>query len=77
MKQWPIDSLTERILNITGDDLIEIDRKYKKSITTRLCTRMMVVSNELPRLAASAGAPSAGRRCGETTATKRISAIDA
>ena len=48
--------LTERILTITGEDTLTIDRKYHSASTMRLPTRFVFLSNELPRLTDSAGA---------------------
>jgi putative DNA primase/helicase len=38
----------ERILNVTGEDFVSIERKYQKTISMRLPTRMIFLSNELP-----------------------------
>jgi P4 family phage/plasmid primase-like protien len=38
----------ERLLNISGEDDITIDRKYKDQLTTKLKTRLMIFSNEPP-----------------------------
>ncbi|MEU5859347.1 phage/plasmid primase, P4 family [Nocardiopsis dassonvillei] len=43
-------SLVERLLAISGEDTIDIDRKHKDPWTGRLGTRIMMLSNELPRL---------------------------
>lgn len=48
--------LTERILTITGEDILTIDRKYHAPSTVRLPTRFLFFSNELPRLTDSGGA---------------------
>jgi putative DNA primase/helicase len=48
--------LAERLLSISGEDAITIDRKYQSSWTGRLPTRFMVLTNELPRIADSSGA---------------------
>lgn len=50
--------LVERLLSISGEDTVTVDRKYKSSWTGRLPTRFLVVSNELPNLADSSGAVS-------------------
>jgi putative DNA primase/helicase len=42
--------LTERLLAITGEDRLTVNRKFLSPITTRLSTRLMLLSNELPRL---------------------------
>lgn len=48
--------IAERILSITGEDSITIDRKYRDAWTGRLKTRFLVLTNELPRLADASGA---------------------
>ena len=48
--------VTERLLAISGEDAITIDIKNKEPVTERLSTRLMVISNELPRLADASGA---------------------
>jgi putative DNA primase/helicase len=42
--------LTERLLAITGQDTLTVNRKHVAPITTQLPTRLMLMSNELPRL---------------------------
>jgi putative DNA primase/helicase len=44
------DLLTERLLAITGEDVQTVPRKFLEPVTTRLPTRLMLVSNELPKL---------------------------
>lgn len=48
--------ILETLLAISGEDKLTIDRKHKPAITTRLQTRLMMLSNELPRLKDTAGA---------------------
>ena len=48
--------VVERLLSITGEDSIDIDRKHKSIVTTKLPTRFVLVSNELPKLGDSSGA---------------------
>lgn len=48
--------VVERILSITGEDTLSIDRKFLSSWTGRLQTRFVVMTNELPRLADASGA---------------------
>jgi putative DNA primase/helicase len=43
-------AVVERLLSITGEDRLTIDRKFRDPITVQLPTRVMFVSNELPRL---------------------------
>ena len=49
-------AIAERILSITGEDSIDVDRKYKTAWTGQLQTRFLVLSNELFRLADASGA---------------------
>lgn len=51
-----IATLTERLLSISGEDGVTIDRKNLPPLTTRLGTRIMILTNELPRLADASGA---------------------
>jgi putative DNA primase/helicase len=46
----------ERLLSISGEDLITIDRKYASHWTGKLPTRFMLISNELPRFPDASGA---------------------
>ncbi len=48
--------ITERILSITGEDSLTLDRKYLPPITCRLGARLVLISNELPRLSDASGA---------------------
>lgn len=48
--------VVERLLTISGEDAIDVDRKYQKSWTGRLPTRFMILSNELPNFADASGA---------------------
>lgn len=43
-------AITERLLSISGEDGITIDRKYKEPVTVQLAIRFLILSNELPRL---------------------------
>ena len=52
--------VVERLLAISGEDTIDIDRKYRDPWTGKLPSRFMVLSNELPRLG-DASAAIAGR----------------
>ena len=49
-------AIAERILSITGEDAITIDRKYKPAWTGQLQARFLILSNELFRLADASGA---------------------
>ncbi len=48
--------VVERLLSVSGEDRLTIDRKYRKPWTGRLPTRVVVMTNELPRLTDSSGA---------------------
>jgi putative DNA primase/helicase len=48
--------IVERILSITGEDAQTIDRKNLLPVTTKLSTRFVIVTNELPRLGDASGA---------------------
>jgi putative DNA primase/helicase len=48
--------IAERLLSITGEDAITIDRKYREPWTGKLGVRFLVLTNELPRLADASGA---------------------
>lgn len=47
--------VVERLLTISGDDTIDIDRKYREQWTGKLPTRLMILSNELPHFGDSSG----------------------
>jgi putative DNA primase/helicase len=46
----------ERLLSISGEDSIQIDRKNKPPWEGKLPTRMVMISNELPKFADASGA---------------------
>ena len=48
--------IVERILSITGEDALTIDRKHQALLTCTFPTRLMMLSNELPRLSDASGA---------------------
>lgn len=48
--------VVERLLSVSGEDSLTIDRKYRDAWTGRLPTRFLVMTNELPRLTDSSGA---------------------
>lgn len=49
-------AVVERLLSISGEDPISVDRKNRDSINVRLRTRVVLISNELPRLYDTSGA---------------------
>jgi putative DNA primase/helicase len=48
--------IVERLLTISGEGRVDIDRKYQEAWTGKLPTRFVLISNELPRLTDSSGA---------------------
>ncbi len=46
----------ERLLSISGEDVLTVDRKNLPPVSTKLDTRLMLLSNELPRLGDSSAA---------------------
>ncbi|CAN5423883.1 hypothetical protein BH11PLA2_BH11PLA2_44000 [soil metagenome] len=49
-------AVVERVLSITGEDSIFIDRKHRDPVSTKLPTRIILASNELPKLSDASGA---------------------
>jgi putative DNA primase/helicase len=50
-------AVIERLLRVSGEDPVDINRKHKPSIASvKLSTRIMLLSNELPRLRDASGA---------------------
>lgn len=48
--------VTERLLSISGEDPQTVDRKMLQPVTTQLTARLMILTNELPRLSDASGA---------------------
>ena len=48
--------VVERLLSISGEDAITVDRKMQEPVTGKLNTRLLILSNELPRLGDASGA---------------------
>jgi P4 family phage/plasmid primase-like protien len=48
--------IVERILTITGESTLTIDRKNREPWTGKLGTRLVIVSNEMPKLSDASGA---------------------
>jgi putative DNA primase/helicase len=48
--------VVERLLCISGEDALTVDRKFLGSVTLKLPTRFAFLSNELPKLSESSGA---------------------
>jgi len=51
-----ISVVTERLLSVSGEDTLTVDRKYREPWTGQLPSRIVILSNELPRLSDSSGA---------------------
>lgn len=45
-----VATVVERLLSISGEDTLTIDRKFLGSVSMKLPTRFMILTNELPRL---------------------------
>lgn len=50
------DTIVERLLTISGEDTVTVDRKHKDPWSGRLPTRFMLLSNELPAFRDQSGA---------------------
>lgn len=48
--------VVENLLRVSGEDFIEVQRKHKPSVQVQLPTRVLLISNELPRMADTSGA---------------------
>jgi putative DNA primase/helicase len=51
-----VATVIERLLCISGEDSLTVDRKFMSSVTMKLAARFMFLSNELPRLNDASGA---------------------
>ena len=51
-----VPATVERLLSISGEDALTIDRKHKAAWTGRLGVRFLILSNELPRFTDASGA---------------------
>jgi putative DNA primase/helicase len=51
-----IATVVERLLCISGEDTLTVDRKHTTSVTMKLPTRFMFLTNEFPRLTDASGA---------------------
>jgi len=49
-------TVVERLLCISGEDALTVDRKFVGSVTLKLPTRFMFLTNELPRMTDASGA---------------------
>ena len=48
--------ITERLLSISGEDTLTVDRKYRDPWTGQFAVRFLVLTNELPRISDASGA---------------------
>src|SRR5213078_2280015 len=48
--------VVERLLSISGEDTLTVNRKYRDQWTGKLPSRLHVISNELPKLGDASGA---------------------
>jgi putative DNA primase/helicase len=48
--------IAERLLSISGEDHVTVDRKFKSAWTGTLPTKFMILTNELPRISDASGA---------------------
>lgn len=51
-----VHQVVERLLSVSGEDMLTVDRKYREPWTGKLPTRFIVLSNELPRFGDASGA---------------------
>ncbi|OBK75025.1 hypothetical protein A5651_08130 [Mycobacterium sp. 1274761.0] len=52
----PANTVVERLLSITGEDMLTVDRKFRDPWSGRLPTRFVILSNELPKFRDMSGA---------------------
>jgi putative DNA primase/helicase len=51
-----VHQVVERLLSVSGEDLLTVDRKYREPWTGKLASRFLIISNELPRFGDASGA---------------------
>jgi putative DNA primase/helicase len=51
-----VHQVVERLLSVSGEDLLTVDRKYREPWTGKLPSRFLILSNELPRFGDASGA---------------------
>lgn len=44
-----VQVVVERLLSISGEDILDVNRKYREQWTGKLGTRVMILSNEIPQ----------------------------
>ena len=52
----PSHTVVERLLSITGEDMLTVDRKFREPWSGKLPARFTILSNELPKFKDSSGA---------------------
>lgn len=52
----PTNVVVERLLSITGEDMLDVDRKFRDPWSGKLPTRFVILTNELPKFRDSSGA---------------------
>lgn len=55
-KRTDVGVITERLLALSGEDAITVDRKHRESVNGQLPIRFVILTNELPKLSDSSGA---------------------
>lgn len=48
--------VTERLLSVTGEGTMTVNRKHRDGVSCKLSTRFVILTNELPRIADTSGA---------------------
>jgi len=51
-----VHQVVERLLSVSGEDLLTVDRKYREPWTGKLPSRFLILSNELPQFGDASGA---------------------
>jgi len=51
-----VHQVVERLLSISGEDMLTVDRKFREPWTGKLPSRFFILSNELPRFGDASGA---------------------
>lgn len=51
-----VHTIVERLLSISGEDVLTVDRKFRDPWSGKLSTRLMILSNEVPRFSDASGA---------------------
>jgi putative DNA primase/helicase len=51
-----VHQVVERLLSVSGEDMLTVDRKYREPWTGKLPSRFLLLSNELPRFGDASGA---------------------